>query len=55
MVDVINQGLAEMISNGELTKINNKFFSPDFSVTYDDIAECDEDIPEEYRPDGCEV
>ena len=55
LVDVINQGLAEMEANGKLKEINNKFFSPDFSVTYDDIAECDENIPEEYRPDGCEV
>ncbi len=55
LVDVINQGLAEMEANGKLKEINNKFFSPDFSVTYDDIAECDEDIPEEYRPDDCEV
>ena len=55
LVDVINQGLAEMESNGKLKEINNKFFSPDFSVTYDDIAECDEDNPEEYRPDDCEV
>ena len=55
LVDVINQGLAEMEANGKLKEINNKFFSPDFSVTYDDIAECDENIPEEYRPDDCEV
>ena len=35
-------------------EINAKFFSPDFSVTYDDIAECDENIPEEYLPEGCD-
>ena len=29
--------------------------SPDFSVTYDDIAECDEDIPAEYLPEDCDV
>ena len=55
LVDVINQGLAEMVSNGELDKINAKYFSPDFAVTYDDIAECDEGIPVEYRPDDCVI
>ena len=25
------------------------------SVTYDDIAECDENIPAEYLPEDCEV
>jgi polar amino acid transport system substrate-binding protein len=55
LVDVINQGLAEMVSNGELDKINAKYFSPDFAVTYDDIAECDEGIPEDYRPDDCVI
>ena len=39
LVDVINQGLAEMEANGKLKEINNKFFSPDFDVTYDDIAD----------------
>ncbi len=55
LVDVINQGLAEMVANGELDKINAKYFSPDFAVTYADIAECDEDIPVEYRPDDCVI
>ena len=55
LVDVINQGLAEMVSNGELDKINEKYFSPDFAVTYADIAECDEGIPVEYRPDDCVI
>ena len=55
LVDVINQGLAEMVSNGELDKINAKYFSPDFAVTYADIAECDEGIPVEYRPDDCVI
>ncbi len=55
LVDVVNQGLAAMKDSGKLAEINAKFFSPDFSVTYDDIAECDENIPEEYLPDGCEV
>jgi polar amino acid transport system substrate-binding protein len=39
LVDVINKGLAEMESNGKLAEINAKFFSPDFTVTYDDIAD----------------
>ena len=39
LVDVINQGLAEMVANGKLAEINAKFFSPDFTVTYDDIAD----------------
>ena len=55
LVDVINQGLAEMVSNGELDKINAKYFSPDFAVTYADIAECDAGIPVEYRPDDCVI
>ena len=38
----------------KLAEINAKFFSPDFTVTYDDIAECDENIPEEYLPEGCD-
>ena len=55
LVDVINQGLAAMEDSGKLGEINAKFFSPDFSVTYDDIAECDENIPAEYLPEDCEV
>jgi len=55
LVDVVNQGLAAMQSSGKLAEINAKFFSPDFSVTYDDIAECDENIPAEYLPDDCDV
>ena len=39
LVDVVNQGLAEMVANGKLAEINAKFFSPDFTVTYDDIAD----------------
>lgn len=39
LVDVINQGLAYMDSNGKLQEINDKFFSPGFTVGYDDIAE----------------
>jgi len=55
LVDVVNQGLAAMTDSGKLGEINAKFFSPDFVVTYDDIAECDENIPAEYLPDDCEV
>ena len=28
-----------MVANGKLAEINAKFFSPDFTVTYDDIAD----------------
>ena len=55
LVDVVNQGLAAMTDSGKLGEINAKFFSPDFVVTYDDIAECDENIPAEYLPEDCEV
>jgi len=55
LVDVVNQGLAAMKDSGKLAEINAKFFSPDFSVTYDDIAECYENIPAEYLPEDCEV
>ena len=51
LVDVVNQGLAAMTDSGKLGEINAKFFSPDFAVTYDDIAACDENIPEEYKED----
>ena len=54
LVDVVNQGLEAMEASGKLAEINAKFFSPDFSVTYADIAECDENIPEEYLPEGCD-
>ena len=54
LVDVVNKGLAAMKESGKLAEINAKFFSPDFSVTYDDIAECDVNIPEEYYPEGCD-
>ena len=39
LVDVINQGLALMKENGKLQEINDKFFSPGFTVSYDDIAD----------------
>ena len=55
LVSVINAGLAEMKANGKLDEINARYFSPDFTVSYDDIAECDPQIPAEYLPDGCEI
>ena len=55
LVSVVNAGLAEMKANGKLDEINARYFSPDFSVTYDDIAECDAQIPAEYLPDDCEL
>jgi len=55
LVDVVNQGLEAMEASGKLAEINAKFFSPEFAVTYDDIAECDENIPAEYLPEDCEV
>ena len=55
LVDVVNQGLADMKSSGKLKEINDKFFSPGFTVSYDDIAECDAQIPEDYLPEDCEV
>ena len=39
LVAVINEGLAHMKDNGKLQEINDKFFSPGFTVSYDDIAE----------------
>ena len=39
LVDVVNQGLAEMKSSGKLQEINDKCFSPGFTVSYDDIAD----------------
>ena len=39
LVAVVNEGLAYMKDNGKLQEINDKFFSPGFTVTYDDIAE----------------
>jgi polar amino acid transport system substrate-binding protein len=55
LVSVVNAGLAEMKANGKLDEINARYFSPNFSVTYDDIAECDPQIPVEYLPDDCEL
>ena len=39
LVAVVNEGLAHMKDNGKLQEINDKFFSPGFTVSYDDIAE----------------
>ena len=44
-----------MKSRGKLTEINDKFFSPGFTVSYDDIEDCDAQIPEDYLPEDCEV
>ena len=35
LVAVINEGLAHMKDNGKLQEINDKFFSPGFTVSYD--------------------
>ena len=55
LVAVVNAGLAEMKANGKLDEISTKYFSPDFTVSYDDIAECDQQIPAEYLPEDCEL
>jgi polar amino acid transport system substrate-binding protein len=55
LVAVVNAGLAEMKANGKLDEISTKYFSPDFTVSYDDIAECDAQIPAEYLPEDCEL
>ena len=55
LVAVVNAGLAEMKANGKLDEISTKYFSPNFTVSYDDIAECDQQIPAEYLPEDCEL
>ena len=55
LVAVVNAGLAEMKANGKLDEISTKYFSPDFTISYDDIAECDQQIPSEYLPEDCEL
>ena len=37
LTDAFNQALASMIGDGTLQEINQKWFGPDFEVTYDDI------------------
>jgi len=39
LVEPVNAALASMQGDGFLQTINDKYFSPDFSITYDDIAE----------------
>ena len=55
LVAVVNAGLAEMKANGKLDEISTKYFSPDFTISYDDIATCDQQIPSEYLPEDCEL
>ena len=49
LVAVINAGLAEMESSGKLEEINSKYFSPDFTLDYDGIAE---DVGEQTSATG---
>ncbi|MBN2048002.1 MAG: amino acid ABC transporter substrate-binding protein [Anaerolineaceae bacterium] len=37
LVDPINQALTSMMEDGTLNEINEQFFGPSFSITYDDI------------------
>jgi polar amino acid transport system substrate-binding protein len=37
LVDPVNQALQAMIADGSLAALNQKFFGPDFKITYDDI------------------
>ena len=37
LVDPVNQALQAMIDDGSLAALNQKFFGPDFKITYDDI------------------
>jgi polar amino acid transport system substrate-binding protein len=37
LVDPVNQALQAMIDDGTLAALNQKFFGPDFKITYDDI------------------
>lgn len=39
LVDPINQALQSMIDDGFMAELNSEYFSPDFSVTYDDIGD----------------
>jgi len=55
LVAVVNAGLAEMKSSGKLDEISTKYFSPDFTISYDDIAACDSQIPADYLPEDCEL
>ena len=37
LVDPVNKALQAMIADGTLAALNQKFFGPDFKITYDDI------------------
>ena len=37
LVDPVNQALKAMVDDGTLAKLNQKFFGPEFKITYDDI------------------
>ena len=37
LVEPINQALQAMIDDGTMAELNQKYFGPDFSITYDDI------------------
>ena len=37
LVDPVNQALQAMLEDGTLSALNQKFFGPDFKITYDDI------------------
>jgi polar amino acid transport system substrate-binding protein len=37
LVDPVNQALEEMANDGTLAELNQKFFGPEFQITYDDI------------------
>ena len=37
LVDPVNQALQAMMADGTLAALNQKFFGPDFKITYDDI------------------
>ncbi len=37
LVDPVNKAIQAMIDDGTLAALNQKFFGPDFKITYDDI------------------
>lgn len=39
LVEPFNKAIQSMMDDGFLTKVNQKFFGPDFKMTYDDIKE----------------
>jgi polar amino acid transport system substrate-binding protein len=38
LVDPVNQALQSMMADGFLDELNNKYFGPGFTITYDDIG-----------------